>query len=67
MIAIEPGSERPPSEHGYAPLWVVHTLEDLGVGRQVALTLDHETAVRYMLSLITDRLILDGVLEKDYA
>lgn len=64
---IKPGSERPPSEHGLAPLWVVHILEDLGVPRQTALCIDHETAVRQMLSLIEDRLILDGVLEPEHA
>ena len=59
--------ERPPSEHGYAPLWVVWILEDLGVARQTALVMDHETAVREMLSRIEYRLILDGILEPEHA
>ena len=34
--------ERPPSEHGYAPLSAVRLLESLGVPRRVALTIRAE-------------------------
>lgn len=67
MSEFEPGSERPPSEHGYAPLWVVYVLEDLGMLRVDALVMPCDDAVREMVGRIKERLIADKLIEKTHA
>jgi hypothetical protein len=59
--------ERPPDEHGLAPLWVVWILEALSVDRQKALTLDCDDAVRLMTSSIKTRLIDERLVDTHHA